>query len=90
MFQDYIDLGFALFMEYSQFFIRTKNFTWKVSKEGVFSGPDFPVLGLITKIHSINLLILLEYGKIRTRKNFIFGHFSGSVEMVKTILIKLF
>ena len=35
-----------------------------------FSGPHFSVLGLNT--------IQPEYGKIRTRKNFVIGHFSRS------------
>ena len=33
-----------------------------------FSGPCFPVFGLNTKIYSVNLRILSECGKIRTRK----------------------
>ena len=42
---------------------------WKVSKEGVTSGPYFPVVGLNTEI----------YPKIRTKNNSIFEHFSRSV-----------
>ena len=52
---------------------------WKVSKYGVFSGPYFPVLELNTEIYAVNLRIQPEYGKIRTRKNSVFGHFSRSV-----------
>ena len=37
---------------------------WKVSKYRVFSSPYFPYLA--------------EYGKIQTRKNSVFGHFSRS------------
>ena len=37
----------------------------KVSKDAVFSGPYFPTFGL-------------NAGKVRTRKNTIFGHFSRS------------
>ena len=41
---------------------------WKVSKYGVISGPCFPALGIIYS----------ECGKIRTRNNSVFGHFSRS------------
>ena len=43
-----------------------------------FSGPHFPVFGMNTETYSLNLCIQSEYGKIRTRKNFLFGHFSRS------------
>ena len=33
-----------------------------------FSGTHLPALGLNTEIYSVNLCILSEYGKIRTRK----------------------
>ena len=52
---------------------------WKVSKYGVFSGPYFPVFGLNTEIHGVNLRIQPEYRKIRTRKNPVFGLFSSNV-----------
>ena len=42
-----------------------------------FSGPYFPVFGLITEVYGVNLCIQSEYGKIRSRKN-IFGHFLRS------------
>ena len=47
---------------------------WKVSKNGVFSGPSFPAFWLNTDIYSVNLRIQSEYGKIRTRKNSVFRH----------------
>ena len=50
----------------------------KVSKYGVFSGPHFSVFGLNTDIYSVNLHTQSKYGKIRTRKNSVFGHFSRS------------
>ena len=50
----------------------------KVSKYGVFSGRYFPTFGLNTKVYCLNLRIQSEYGKIRTRKNSVFGHFSRS------------
>ena len=49
--------------------------TLKVSKCGFFCGPHFHVLGLI---YSVNLRIQPANGKIRTRKNSVFGPFSGS------------
>ena len=56
-----------------------KSFTaWKVSKYGVFSGPYFPAFGLNMERYSVSLRIQSECGKIRTRKNFVFGHFSRS------------
>ena len=55
-----------------------KETVWKVSKYGGFSGPYFPALGLNTEIYSVNFRIQTEYGKIRTRKNSVFGHFSRS------------
>ena len=44
-----------------------------------FFGLYFPLLRLNTVIYSVNLHIQSEYGKIRTRKNYLFGHFSHSV-----------
>ena len=44
----------------------------KVSKYGVISGPYFPVFGLNTEIHAVNLRIQPEYRKIRSRNNTIF------------------
>ena len=38
----------------------------------------FPAFGLNTKSYGVALRIHSEYGKIRTRKNSIFGHFSRS------------
>ena len=50
----------------------------KVSRYGVFSGPYFPAFGLNTERSSVSLRIQSECGKIRTRKNSVFGHFSRS------------
>ena len=47
-------------------------------KYGVFSGPYFPAFGLNTERYFVSLRIQSECRKIRTRKNSIFGHFSGS------------
>ena len=49
-----------------------------MSKYGVISGPCLPVFGLNTEIYGVNLHIHLEYRKIWTRNNSVFGHFSGS------------
>ena len=46
---------------------------WTVSKHGVFSGPYF----------GVSLHIQCEYGKMRTGKNSVFGHFSRSVESIE-------
>ena len=43
------------------------NTTWKMSKDGVFSGPHFPVFGL-------------NIGKYGPEKNSLFGHFSCSAK----------
>ena len=52
--------------------------SWKVSKYGVFSGPYFPAFGLNTERYSVSLRIQSECGRIRSRKNSVFGHFSRS------------
>ena len=49
-----------------------------LSKYGVFSGPYFPDLGVNTEIYVVNLRLQSEYGKIRTRKSTVFGHFLRS------------
>ena len=41
-------------------------------KYGSFSGPYFPVFGQNTEIYGVDLGILSEYRKIRTRKNSVF------------------
>ena len=58
-----------------------QNTAWKVSYDGVFSGPYFPVFGLNMEIYSVNLRIQPEYGKIWTRKNSVLGHFSHSEKL---------
>ena len=50
----------------------------KVSKYGVFSDPYFRAFGLNTQRYEVSLRIQFECGKIRTRKNSLFGHFSRS------------
>ena len=62
---------------------KRRNQIWKVSQYRAFSGPYFPVLGLDAERYSVSLHIQSEYRKIRTRKNFVFGHFSHSHIVVK-------
>ena len=49
-----------------------------MSKYGVSSGSYFPIFGLNTEIHRVNPRIQSKYEKIRTRKNYVFGHFLHS------------
>ena len=49
-----------------------------VSKYGVFSDSYYPAFRLNTERYRVCLLIQSEYGKIRTRKNSVLGHFSRS------------
>ena len=44
-----------------------------------FSDPYFPAFGLNTERYFVSLRIQFECGKIRIRKNSVFGHFSRSV-----------
>ena len=52
---------------------------WKLSKYGVFSGPYFLAFVINMEKYFVSLRIQPECGKIRTRKNSVFGHFSHSV-----------
>ena len=54
------------------------NTGWKVSKYGDFFGPYFLAFGLNTERYEVSLRIQSECGKIRTRKNSVFGHISHS------------
>ena len=47
-------------------------------KYEVFSGPYFTAFGLNTERYGVSLHIQSEYGKMQTRKNSVFGHFSHS------------
>ena len=55
-----------------------ENTALKVSKYGVFSGTYFPAFGLNTERYDNQL----ECGKIRTRKNSVFGRFSRSRDCI--------
>ena len=59
-----------------------------MSKYGVFSGPYFPVFGLNTDIYSVNLCSQSKNGKIRTRKNSVFGHFLCSECLYSQVQLK--
>ena len=50
-----------------------------MSKYGAFSGPYFPAFGPNTERYEELFRIKSKYGKIRIRKNSVFGQFSHSV-----------
>ena len=64
------------FVEYTLLNLYITDTTWKVSKYGVFSDPNFPIFGLNMESYSVNFRIQSEYGKMQTRKNSTFGHSS--------------
>ena len=55
-------------------------------KYGVISVLYFPAFGLNTERYEVTLRIQSECGKIRTRNNSVFGHFSCSVSDKKFIV----
>ena len=57
----------------------TSNTAWKVSKYEVFSDSYFLAFELNTERCGVSLRIQSKCGKIRTRKNSVFGQFSRSV-----------
>ena len=61
-----------------------------MSKYGVFSGPYFPTFGLDTERYGVSLRIQSECGKMRTRKNSVFGQFSRSVRLPNKNLVRKF
>ena len=63
---------------------------WKLYKYGVFSGPYFTVFWLNTEIYRLNLRIQSKYGKIQTRKNSVFGHFSRSKRQSYLALVSIY
>ena len=63
-----------IFLEYKYIF--SISTAWKVSKYRVFSGLYFSTLELNTDRCEVPLRIQSECGKIRTRKNSVFEHFS--------------
>ena len=52
-----------------------------------FSGSYFPAFGLNTEKYPISARIQSKCGKIRTRKNSVFEHFSCSVHFSRTFLV---
>ena len=69
----YSKLGIRLASRVSEQITTVRN----VSTYGVFSGPHFPAFGL----NMDRFRIQSECGKIWTRKNSVFGHFSRSVRL---------
>ena len=55
-------------------------------KYGVISVLYFPAFGLNTERYEVTLRIQCECGKIRTRNNSVFGHFSCSVILIHDAL----
>ena len=53
--------------------VQIRSFFWSV----------FSIFGLNTEIYAVNFRIQSEYGKIGTRKNIVFGHFSRSASLRK-------
>ena len=60
------------------YFNAVSNTAWNVSRYRVFTGPYFPEFGLNTERYRESLRIQPECGKIWTRKNSVFVHFSRS------------
>ena len=56
----------------------------------LFSGPYFPAFGLNTERYGESLRIQSECGKIRTRRNSVFGHVSRSVSTAFANFIDLY
>ena len=78
-------------MRYWRLIIMMLVTAWKVSEDGVFSGPYFPTSGLNTERYSVTLRIQSECGKTRTRKTSVFAHFSRSgwiIFFVKWLAVK--
>ena len=61
---------------------------WNVSKYGVFCGPHFPVFGPNAERDEVSLRIQYACGKIRAKKNSLFGHFLRSGTINCKILLK--
>ena len=59
----------------------------QVSKYRVFSDLCFPTFGMNTGGNSVSLCMQSKYGKIRTRKNSVFGHFSRSSSLSNFVII---
>ena len=86
---DYFWLHFLFFLFALVYFQSSRNLkpttAWTVSRYGVFPGPYFPAFSMNTEIYSISHIsdntiysLQSECGKILTRKNSVFGHFSRS------------
>ena len=58
------------------------------SKHRAFSGPYCPGFGLNMERYSVSLSIQSKCGKIWTRTNLVFGHFSHNETLSKEIMEK--
>ena len=58
-------------------------------KHQFFSGPYFPAFGLNRERYSVSLRAYSDCGEIRTRKNFVFGHFLRSENVVYNNVISI-
>ena len=58
-----------------------------MSKYGVFSGPYFPAFELNAERYFVSLRIQPKRGKIRTRENSVFGHFSRSTHQLNLTVV---
>ena len=75
------------FITTRSYYYFTKLLREKCPNTEFFSGPYFPAFGLNTERYGVSLCIQSECGKIRTRKNSVFGHFSGSSIFTKGLII---
>ena len=55
--------------------------TCKVSEYRVFAGQHLPIFELNVEIYFVNFCIQLNYGKIRTRKNSVFGYLLAELRL---------
>ena len=80
------------FQFFSCMFLFYVNFTHSMKSVlyGVFFWSVFSVFWLNTDIYIVNIRIQSEYGKMRTTKNSIFGHFLHSVTLQDCILTYLY
>ena len=69
-----------LFSKMYRWFLQNEHFLKSIQIR-VFSGRYFLAFGLNTERYGVSLRIQSKFGKMRTRKNSVFGHFSPSDEL---------
>ena len=74
------------FITTRSYYYFTKLLREKCPNTEFFSGPYFAAFGLNTERYGVSLCIYTEYGKIRTRKISVFGHFSHSAANLLVII----